>query len=296
MDATNRFLYKPDGSISKIAWVLLVAGTVYVITWFIGLFGGVFFSYLIDPNLYIFAAVPFTGGVVARAWQMRAEAGQGVFTSLRKEKGKTEQPLLPTFDTTTKKTPAVNDITKPKGRWVTLLDGSLIPLHQWQTMYGVAPDKVGKYFSLSENKWNYPDWVVSEAVIRVLDKSREMYGAPWIVTSLFRPGNTGSAHGYGMAVDSAVVRIDSGKLDNQGKPIKYIDTSDGQKKAKILKDAAKELGYSIRIAWNSYWAKDLACIHLDVAPMYFSQGKPWQQLEIRPDIKQKFTQVGENNW
>jgi hypothetical protein len=66
--------FHEDGRLSRLSVVIVVTGIMFVITWLVGLLGGILFGYLIDANLYIFTAVPFTGGAIARAWQMVAES------------------------------------------------------------------------------------------------------------------------------------------------------------------------------------------------------------------------------
>jgi len=183
-----------------------------------------------------------------------------------------------------------------KGRWIALLDGTLIPLADWQKRYTLPDNRVGKYFSLTENKWNYPNFVISEGVIRLLDTAREIRGSAIHATSLYRPGDNGSAHGFGLAVDVQVQKKATGRHDSQGRPEMEIVRADGEQLAKELQEAAKKLGYKIRIAWFSYWAKGLGCIHVDVAPMYFNGGNKYLALKVAAEIIRKFKKEMVNGW
>lgn len=183
-----------------------------------------------------------------------------------------------------------------EGRWVLKADGSYLTLEEWQKEYGVSGDNVGKYFTTRENKWNYPNWVVAEDLIRLLDRAREIYGKSMTVTSLYRPGNDDSAHGFGLATDVSVNRLASIGVDKQGKPVKPIDTKDMDVKVKVLRQAAKELNIDIRITWTYYLNNNLACVHVDIAPMYFRTGKPFADMKMDARRKASFALIGENIW
>lgn len=197
---------------------------------------------------------------------------------------------------------STKDIIRPtdprniKGRWIVTLKGEFITVEEWQKIYGVSGNNVGKYFTTNENKWNYPNWVVSEGLIRLLDRTREKYGKPMSVASLYRPGDNGSAHGNGIGKDVAVNRLDTGEVDNQGKPIRVIDTNDMNIKVGHIRESAKELQYNIRLTWTYYLNRDLACIHVDLGPMYFGIGKPFESLNMNSKTKAKFRLIGENIW
>jgi hypothetical protein len=84
--------YHNDGRFSSLKLVIFGTGLIYIVTWLTGLIGA-FFGMVLDPNFYIFTAVPFTGGTVMRAWQMVAEAKSKATKHI--EHKPTEQPKAP---------------------------------------------------------------------------------------------------------------------------------------------------------------------------------------------------------
>jgi len=151
-------------------------------------------------------------------------------------------------------------------------DGELIPLNQWQNLYGLAVDTafIGKYFKIGETSIK-DGGKVSELVIRVLDRYREIKGVPVKVNSLDRSeakqkeliqqgyrAATFSPHVYNMAAD-----IDT---------VSKVDTINS---VPILRQAAKELGIKIRIGFQQYMKDGSTFIHFDVCPEYYATGKPF---------------------
>ena len=155
---------------------------------------------------------------------------------------------------------------------ITTKNGELIPLNQWQNIYGLAVETafIGKFFKIGEASIK-DGGKVSELVIRVLDRYRELKGKPVVVNSLDRS----EAHqkeliqqGYRAATFSPHVYNMAADIDTASKP-------DTMNQVILLQKAANELGIKIRIGYKQYMADGSTFIHFDVCPEYYAAGKPF---------------------
>ena len=254
---TNFVRYREDGGLNSVTSGMFLLGAGMFLNVQLVWNLSVILGFDLDPNSYAFferagyilmGARPvqegarYIGGHVRRfrGKTARVTDEQDVDGSIHSPESNTSQialnspvpePLNLQSSRRTKQSTPV-DPRDVKGRWISLLDGTLITLTDWQNRYGVPENKVGRYFSLTENKWNYPNFVISEGIIRMLDTAREIRGSAIYATSLYRPGDNGSAHGFGLAVDVQVKKEPTGRHDSQGRPEMEIARSDGEQLAK----------------------------------------------------------------
>jgi hypothetical protein len=152
-------------------------------------------------------------------------------------------------------------------RFILLGNGKLISLADWQNLYEIGTNNVGKFFSLRENKFN-GSFIIAAPLIEVLDEFRQLLGKPVIVTSLFRTiafqrslqGTNNQAAGIsphcgGFAADIA-----------------GYGEADCQEKAKILQGilAKKDIRF--------YVSRQRNFLHIDVCPMFIGNDKPFVHL------------------
>lgn len=84
-------------------------------------------------------------------------------------------------------------MTQFKNVKVLIASGALIDLEDWQKQYGlpVGSDFIGKYFSLTESRFQkdinlFGVLIVNAPLMVVMDKVRELYGKPIIISSYNR--------------------------------------------------------------------------------------------------------------
>lgn len=289
----ERMFFHDEG---KFSWTTFGAANGYIMLWM--LFLDYFYNNRAE-EIVLSWSIGIIGLMIGiRPAQKGLESlGRGISGAVR---GKKKEEIINTAPDVPKQTSSKiarpTDPRNVKGRWIVTLKGEFLTFAEWQQVYKVSGNNIGKYFTVSENKWNYPNVVVSEGIIRLLDRAREILGSGISCASLYRPSDNGSAHGFGLATDIQLKRIDTGKVDEQGKPIYVIDAAHGEAVAKAIQTAARDLNYQIRIAWYSYWKKDTACVHVDIAPMYFGNNGSFLKLNVRADIVNKFKREMVNGW
>lgn len=165
--------------------------------------------------------------------------------------------------------------------------GNYITLAEWQAKYSLQPGQIGKYFSLREQRFQddislYKELIVAEPLMRVLDALRAKCGHALHINSFNRNAAkqaelkkqgfraaTISPHVFKMAAD--------------------VDTKSFAESRELAKQAiavAKELGIIIRVGVEDYIAKGQTFIHIDVCPMYFGNGKPFDNVS-HPEVWEK---------
>lgn len=139
-------------------------------------------------------------------------------------------------------------------------------------------EKIGKYFSVSESRFQedirlYGEVVICDLLFKVLNRYRELKGVSVSLNSLnrdrkkqeqllkegFRAAKT-SPHEYFLAAD----------VDTK-------DQADTLLSVPIMRQAAKDLGIKVRIGWQDYLKAGQSFIHVDVCPEYFGKGKVWNK-------------------
>lgn len=184
---------------------------------------------------------------------------------------------------------------------VMLRDGSMISLEQWQTMYDLDPksDKIGRYFSLSENRFQndislFGELIVNELLIKVLDGYREITRKPVIINSFnrsqekqdqLRKGKfraaTHSPHVVKMAADVDTPGVLELMMKNgwpkekaslQAERINYDEVI-------YLRRAASKLQIKIRVGHKEYLSIGQTFFHVDVCPEFYAAGKPFHHIE-----------------
>lgn len=171
--------------------------------------------------------------------------------------------------------------------------GKQISLEQWQKEYGLQPGstQLSKYFDLKESRFQedirlYGDVVINEVLFRVLDQFREDVGRPLTINSLNRniaKQRELTNDGFRTASNSPH-EVKRNRWGITGGVAADIDTSSHEQtnaEVLILIRSARKLGFKIRIGWKEYQVPSvkspngMTFIHVDVAPEYYSQGKPW---------------------
>jgi len=161
---------------------------------------------------------------------------------------------------------------KTKNKMIQILSKNgkkLYSLKEWQALYGVEENKVGRFFSTNEKE--FKDGIASELLICFLDDVRELSQEPMIINSLWRSEveQTNlkvakakySPHPKGMAGD-----IQCRSLAHVNIMVSYI------------RIVAKKLGIKVRLGYKSYLAKDQFFIHVDVCPNYYAKCMPFNEL------------------
>ena len=152
-----------------------------------------------------------------------------------------------------------------------------IPLQQWQEQYGLegGSTKIGRHFSYTEPKFKedlkeFGKLIVCEPLIKVMDRYRELIDEPVSVNSFNRTEEKQAQlteKGFRTAKVSPHVEKMAADLDTLDAEGTYIRVAK-------LKQAARELGISIRIGYKDYLVHGQTFIHLDVCPEYYATGKP----------------------
>ena len=152
-------------------------------------------------------------------------------------------------------------------------------LKQDGTTVEYTEEKIGKYFSVSESRFQedirlYGEVVVCDLLFRVLNRYRELKGTPVILNSLnrdrkkqeqllkdgFRAAKV-SPHEYFLAAD----------VDTK-------DAADTLASVPVMRQAAKDLGIKVRIGWQDYLKAGQSFIHVDCTVEYFGKGKVWHHV------------------
>lgn len=155
---------------------------------------------------------------------------------------------------------------------IILATGENVSLDVWQGIYGLPrlSSKIGKYITLGEpNVRN--GLTIAAPIIQMFDYVRIKRNKPMDINSLDRYQSdqdsmllkgvraaTTSPHVYKMAVD-----------------IDTISKEDTIQLVADLKEAAKALGFKIRIGYKVYLKDGKTFVHLDCCPMYYAPGKPF---------------------
>jgi len=155
---------------------------------------------------------------------------------------------------------------------VMTMSGEVIPLWEWQKIYELPPNKIGKHYSLMEWRFkqdieDYGKLVVCVPLIILLDAFRDLRKAPVRVASFNRDEKKQEdlrRRGFKAATHSPHVVKMAADVD--------CDTvADVHRDAKLMKEAATAAGIKCRIGWRTY-LPDQTFIHVDVCPMYYEAG------------------------
>lgn len=156
-------------------------------------------------------------------------------------------------------------------------DGSYITLEQWQKKYGLSGNQIGKYFSLREQRFQddlglYGELIVCEPLMRLLDFIREDVGHALTINSFNRDEKkqeqlkedgfraaTVSPHVYKVAAD-----------------IDTITKEQTRAMARRAIELGKKNNIICRVGSEQYIAQGQTFVHVDVAPMYYGVGKPFE--------------------
>lgn len=155
---------------------------------------------------------------------------------------------------------------------IILLNGTKVSLSEFQSLYGIKSDQVGRYFGMNE----FPNpFIMAEPVIRLADLVRGFMGKPLHLNSSYRSQRKQdelrksefraafySPHVKGMAFD-----IDT--------------TSEAETYALVaaLEYCADLLGYKIRLGFKDYLLDGHTFVHVDVTPMYYGKGKIYNRTD-----------------
>lgn len=136
---------------------------------------------------------------------------------------------------------------------------------------------VTKNFPVTESRFVndtllYGDCIICGPLFEVIQKYRDLKGLAVSINALNRSREKQEqliADGFRAAKVSPHEYFLAADIDT-------ISWEDTQASVKLLRQAAKEVGYKIRLGWKDYWNKDKSTfIHVDVCPEYFANGKVW---------------------
>lgn len=158
--------------------------------------------------------------------------------------------------------------------------GNYITLEEWQKKYEIPEGKVGKFFSLREQRFQddivlYKTLVICEPLMRVLDALREDVGHALHLNSFNRDQtkqNQLKKDGFRAATYSPHVVKMAADVDT-------ITIEQSRALAKRAIEVAKKLGIPIRVGVEEYIPKGQTFIHIDVTPVYFRPGKPFANVD-----------------
>ena len=157
--------------------------------------------------------------------------------------------------------------------------GNYITLQEWQKKYELTGDKIGKYFSLREKRFQddldlYTTLVVCEPLIRVLDALRADVGHALHINSFNRDQakqNKLKAQGFRAAQFSPHVVKMAADVDTW-------TVEQTRALARRAVDVAKKLNIPVRVGSEQYIKEGSSFIHIDVCPVYFGPGKPFDSV------------------
>jgi hypothetical protein len=176
---------------------------------------------------------------------------------------------------------------------VLTLSGEYINLDAWQQKYGlpVGSDQIGKHFSLQESRFRrdideYGKLIVSEPLMIVADKVRELWGHP-ISFSSFNRNEKKQAE---LRADPATRHL---RAETSPHVVKLAADADMATRAdvlafvQVLRQAADQVHVMIRIGYKEYLKQSekveaetgeketWTFVHFDVCPEYYRKGRVW---------------------
>lgn len=169
--------------------------------------------------------------------------------------------------------------------------GNYISLEEWQERYELPSEKIGKFFSLREQRFQddlelYGNLVVCEPLMRVLDALRADVGHALHINSFNRDQakqNRLKAQGFRAATHSPhVVKM--------GADVDTFTVEQTRALARRAIEVAKKLGIVIRVGSEEYIKKGQTFIHIDVCPMYFRPGKPFNNVSHPAAWEKEYSQ------
>lgn len=155
-------------------------------------------------------------------------------------------------------------------------DGTPTTLAKWQADYGLKPDQIGKYFSLSEARFKqdmdeYGEIVVNELLMRVLDAFREEIKRPISINSFNRTEDHQKAlkaRGFRAATYSPHVVKMAADIDTH-------TAQQSKEYASVMQRVSVKIGIKVRVGVDDYIKAGQTFIHVDVCPEYYAPGKPF---------------------
>lgn len=163
---------------------------------------------------------------------------------------------------------------------ILLESGEKISLEMWQRIYAlpVGSKKIGRFFTIGEKSFKN-GLEISELIIKLIDKVRELKGSPVKVNSLDRTKEYQISlknRGYRAATTSPHVVKMAADIDT-------TTTDDTFEMVELISEAANRLSLVVRIGYNAYLKDGNTFVHVDVCPMYYGAGKAFAK-EACPDV------------
>lgn len=155
---------------------------------------------------------------------------------------------------------------------IILENGTLISLAEWQQMQGMKPHQIGRFFTVKEEKLR-GEFTLAAPLVLLADKYRELKGKPVKINSAFRTKEKQEQ----LKKDGYRAAKYSPHCEGMAFDVDTISERDTRNSVKVLKKAAKMLGYKIRIGFESYLKVGNTFVHFDVCPMFFAPGMPFHQ-------------------
>lgn len=170
---------------------------------------------------------------------------------------------------------------------VMLASGTIISLLEWQEQYEIKDDQIGKHFSLNEpefkeNLEEFGSLTVNAPLMVLMDEFRERIGKPVKVNSYNRTEAKQArlrAQGYKAATYSPHVVKLAVDIDTTSKKetLEHVE---------VMRQVSKDTGIPCRIGYKTYLNRGQTFIHVDVCPLYYAEGKPWNNKK-HPSVWEK---------
>ena len=159
-------------------------------------------------------------------------------------------------------------------------DGSLMPLADYQKAEGLSEDQLSLNFGKDDVKlWCEEPFCYSVLLLRLIQRFRERKAKPVYINSGFRSRKKQLA----LIKDGQRAASYSVHEKGLGEDIDTTSYKETLSDVALILQIAKEMGIKIRVGYMDYWvSKKQTFFHVDVAPMYYAEGKPWHSEKHHP--------------
>lgn len=158
------------------------------------------------------------------------------------------------------------------------LKGNLMSLDDWQLIYKLKGNQIGKFFSINEAIFKkdierFGCLEVNSALMMILDTMRKIKGKPVNINSFNRTEEYQKLlkqKGYRTAKTSPHVVKLAADVDT-------VSKEDTENTVHCLELASQECNIPIRLGYRKYLQKGQTFVHVDVCPYYFGPGRVWHE-------------------
>lgn len=165
---------------------------------------------------------------------------------------------------------------------IILADGSKVSLDIWQGIYGLptGSSQIGKYIRIGEKDRNGKVVIedgceLAEWLIRLFDKVRAKRAKATYINSAGRS----NARQNQLIANGERAASQSTHVVNMAFDVDTLNADETKQLVRDVELSAKELGIKVRIGWKEYMKEGKTFVHMDVAPEYYSKGKPYNHIK-----------------